>query len=102
VGQTATYQLTSVDGDHISVNKTVKFTVSGTPITPGLTPAPMPLSSMEMKGKMTGTSSMDLSKLVPTQATADLQFAMNMGMKIANTNMPMAMKIAVNFSLEAH
>jgi hypothetical protein len=102
VGQTATYQLASVDGDHISVNKTVNFTVSGTPSTPGLTPAPMPLSSMEMKGKMTGTSSIDLSKLVPTQATADLQFGMNMGMKIANTNMPIAMKIAVNFNLEAH
>lgn len=101
--QTSTFQLTSVDGDHISVSKTVDFTMKGTP-KQGQSPAsaPMPVGSMDMNGKLTATSAMDLSKLMPLQSTLDGQFDLNMSMKSPKGNMPMAVKANLNLTMESH
>lgn len=103
VDVTATYQLASVQGDHITINKTVDFAMSGSPKAGAATPTPMPMGSMNLNGKMTGSSTMDLSKLMPLQSTWDGQFGMNMGMNgTANKTQSFAMKMDVSLSLEAH
>lgn len=101
--QTSTFQLTSVDGDHISVSKTVDFTLKGTPQqakSPAATP--MPMGSMDMNGNLTANSAMDLSKLMPLQSTLDGKLVMNMSMKTPKGNMPMAMKANLNLTMESH
>lgn len=100
---TETVQLTSVDGDHISVSKEINLGVKGTPQPKQGAPAmPMPMSSLDVTGKLTGTSAMDLSKLVPLQANWDGQFAINASMKTPKGNMPMTAKADLNLTLESH
>ena len=104
MAQTATFQLTSAEGDHISISKTADFTVKGSPqkIQQSSTPAMMPFGSMDLKGTLKGTSALDLSKVIPMQSTGDLELAMNMGIKSPKGNQPMSVKMHINFSLEAH
>lgn len=102
VDQTSTFQLTSVDGDHISVSKTIDFAMKGTPQPPKSAPTPMPIGSMDMSGNLTSTSAMDLSKLLPLQANWDGQFAINMSMKTPKGNQPMAMKANLTLTMESH
>jgi hypothetical protein len=90
---TETVQLTSVDGDHISVSKEIDLGAKGLPI---------PVGSMDVTGKLTGTSAMDLSKLVPLQANWDGQFAINTSMKTPKGNMPMTAKADLNLTMESH
>lgn len=101
---TATYQLTSADGDHVSVSKTVDFTLKGSPQkNQQAAAAPMmPFGSVDVNGSMKGTSAFDLSKLIPLQSTSDIQVAMSMGMKTPKGSQPMSMKMDINVGLEAH
>lgn len=102
INTTATYQLESVDGDRISVSKKVDFSVNGSPTGPGVMPTPMPMGSVNISGDWTGTSALDLAKVLPTQSTSDIKLAMNMAPKSGNATQSMAMKMDINFSLEAH
>lgn len=100
---TETIQLTSVDGDHISLSKDVDFGMNGTPQPKqGAAAMPIPMGSMDITGKLTGTSAMDLSKLMPLQASWDGQFAINMSMKTPKGNMPMNAKADLNLTMESH
>ncbi len=103
IDQTTDYQLVSVDGDHISVSKTLDISVHGTPEMPknqGTTAMPMP--AMEISGKLTGTSALDLAKLLPVQANWDGNLTVSISMKTPKGNMPMTVKVGINLSLEAH
>ncbi len=103
IDQTADYQLVSVDGDHISVSKTLDFAMHGTPEMPkNQNATPMAMPAMEISGRLTGTSALDLSKLLPLQANWEGDLTVNMTIKTPKSSMPMSVKVGVNFSLEAH
>jgi len=103
VGQTAIFQLTSVEGDRISVNKTVDFTMNGTPqMNQNSGAMVMAMGSMKIDGQLTGSSAMDLSKLIPTQANLNGQLAFNMSMKGPKGNQPISAKANLSFTIESH
>jgi hypothetical protein len=88
VEQTGTYELVSLDGDKVGAKFNLEFSAAGQK-----TPAPQ-TANLQMTGQATGTANLDLSKLVGSSATMDMQMEMPMANK-------QTMKMGMNMSMEA-
>jgi hypothetical protein len=100
IDQTADYQLVSVDGDHISTTATLTQSAANQKIqNPAMGSVQMNL--IKMTNNATGTVATDLSKLIPLQATIDMHMDMNSEVTVGNKKQPVAMKMAMNMTMEA-
>jgi hypothetical protein len=62
----------------------------------------VPMTLNDMKANGTGTITSDLSRLVPTQFKMDFQMEMNSEIAMGNKKQPIAMKMGINFTMEAN
>jgi hypothetical protein len=100
IDQTADYQLVSVEGDHLNTTVTLTQNAANQKIQgPGMGGAQLNL--IQYTGKGTGNITADLSKLVPSQASADMHIEMNAEVVMGAKKQPMDMKMDVNFTSEA-
>jgi hypothetical protein len=99
--QTETYELVSVDGNHLNMNFKVEQDAANQKMqNPAMKGAQVNLIKLTTTGS--GTSESDLSKLMPTKASMDLHMEMNAEINANNKKMPMGMKMDMNMSLESH
>jgi len=84
--QTGTYELVSVEGDHLST----KFSGGFNSTSPA---GQAPAAAGQVSGNMSGTANLDLSKLVGSAANMDMHMEMPMGKQ--------SMKMDMNMSIEA-
>jgi hypothetical protein len=97
---TTTYQLASLDGDHVGTSFTVNQSAKDQTVENAMGGgAQVHLSKMTSTGS--GTRTGDLSKLGPTQATFDMHMDMTSEINMNGKNMPMDMKMDMNFSIES-
>lgn len=100
LNQTADYQLVSVDGDHVSTTSTLTQSAANQKIqNPAMGSVQMNL--IQMTNNATGSAAADLSKLMPLQATMDTHMEMNSEVTVGNKTQPLAMKMAMNVTMEA-
>ena len=89
VEQTGTYELTAMEGDHLTAKLNVGFKATNS-----APQAAAAANAAQMGGNATGTANLDLSKLVGSSVTLDMHMEMPMG-KMGT------MKMGMNMSVEA-
>jgi hypothetical protein len=94
-----TYQLVSMDGDHVTTSFTLDQTAGNQTVQNAGSPVPMTLLNLKANGN--GTVVSDLSKFVPTQMTMNFHMEMNSEVNAGNKKQPINMKMDMNFSLDA-
>jgi hypothetical protein len=100
VNQVGDYQLVSVEGDHVSMS----FTQSQSAANQKMQNSSMgnvQMNVLQMTNGTTGNLAMDLSKLMPLQATMDSHTEMNSEITAGGKKQPMDMKIGMNISIES-
>jgi len=98
--ETATYELVSVDGDHITAKSSFVQNASNqkiqSPVMPG-----MKIDLTKMTGRGTGELQLDLAQLLPSMTTADSHSEFSMGMNAGGQKQSMNMKMDVSLKFEA-
>ncbi len=100
LNQTTTYELVSVDGDHIAAKSTVVQTAANQKIQNPAMPG-MALDLLKMNGRGSGELKMDLAQLLPVEAAMDSHSEFSMGMNVGGQKQNMEMKIDLNLRLES-
>jgi hypothetical protein len=100
IDQTVTYQLVSIDGEHLTLKAAIAQRASNqkiqNPAMPGLK-----VDLIKMAGKGSGDFTVDLAQLLPSKGTADLQSDHTMGMNVGGQKQTMTMKMNQKVRLEA-
>jgi hypothetical protein len=100
VEQTETHELTSMDGDVITVKTVATQTASGQKMQGGAAPG-MKMDLDKMTGKATGTTTVNLTKAVPTAGTTTAHTEMEMSMAAGGQKQSMTMKMDMSSSVES-
>jgi hypothetical protein len=99
ITQTTGYQLASVDGENLTVKSTVTQSAANqkieSPAMPGLK-----MDLNKMTGKGTGEARINLTQVLPAQATMDSKSEIEMAMNLGGQKQAMAMKMDVKLKLE--
>lgn len=100
VDQTETYEITALDGDQVTLNTTVIQHAANqkmqNPAMPGLN---VDIGKMETKG--TGTTTLNLSKLMPASAAVDGHTEMAMSMNAGGKKQSMEMNMDMTMKFES-
>lgn len=100
LNQTTTYELLSVDGDHITAKSAFVQNASNQKIQSPAMPG-MKIDLTKMTGRGTGELQLDLAQLLPSMATADSHSEFSMGMNAGGQKQSMNMKVDLSLKLEA-
>jgi hypothetical protein len=100
VDQTETYEITALDGDQVTLNTTVTQHAANqkmqNPAMPGLN---VDIGKMETKG--TGTTTLNLSRLMPASAAVDGHTEMAMSMNAGGKKQSMEMNMDMTMKFES-
>jgi hypothetical protein len=100
IDQTADYQLTSVQGDHVNATFTLTQSAANQKVqNPAMGNAQMNL--IQYTGSGTGNVTTDLSKLMAIQASMDMHIDMNSQITMGTKTQPLNMKMGMNMTLES-
>ncbi len=99
ISQTATYELVSIDGESVVLKSSLVQSAANqkiqNPAMPGIK-----LDLTKMSGNGTGESKLELSQILPTEATADSHSEVNMGMNMGGQKQSMSMKMDINLKFQ--
>lgn len=99
--QTETYELVSVDGDHLKMKFSVEQDASNQKMqNPAMKGAQLNVIKLATTGS--GTSESDLSKLMPATAGMDMHMEMNSEVAANGKKSSLNMKMDMNISMESH
>ncbi|HEX4264823.1 MAG TPA: DUF6263 family protein [Verrucomicrobiae bacterium] len=100
IDQTADYQLTSVQGDHVNTTFTLTQNAANQKVqNPSM--GNMQLNLLQYTGNGTGNVTTDLSKLMALQATMKMDIDMNSEMTMGAKTQPLIMKMGMDMTLES-
>jgi hypothetical protein len=98
--QTIGFELVSVDGDHVNLRSTITQTAANQKIqNPSVPTVKMDLT--KLAGSGSGTSVLDLGKIIPISGTLDEKTEMVMGMTVGQQKQTMDMKMDINVAIES-
>ncbi len=100
VDQTATCELVSVEGDRLTVKRTIVQRAARQKIENPAMPG-MKVDLTKMTGKGSGELSLDLGKLLPSAGTTGFHSEAVMGLNLGGQNQVLTMKMDVELRLEA-
>jgi hypothetical protein len=100
IDQTLAYELVAVEGDRITLRSTLSQNAANqkiqNPAMPGLK-----VDLNKMTGAGTGSSTYDLTHIMPVTGTLDEEIGINMGMNVGQQKQAMDMKMDMNITLES-
>lgn len=100
IDQTLAYELVAVEGDRITLRSTLSQNAANqkiqSPAMPGLK-----VDLNKMTGAGTGSSTYDLTHIMPVTGTLDEKIGINMGMNVGQQKQAMDMKMDMNITLES-
>jgi len=100
IDQTATYELTAIEEDHITARLTIAQSAANQKIQNPTMPA-LKLDLTKMVGNGGGDLTLDLTKIVPPQATLASHSELSMNMNTSGQKQTMEMKLDLNVQIEA-
>jgi hypothetical protein len=100
IQQTATYQLASVEGERVIVKGSMVQTAADQKIQNPAIPA-LKMDVAKMTGEGNANLAFDLSRLLPSRATAESRAQISMEMNVGGQKQAMTMKTDMNIRLEA-
>jgi hypothetical protein len=100
IQQTATYQLASVEGERVIVKGSMVQTAADQKIQNPAIPA-LKMDVAKMTGEGNANLAFDLSRLLPSRATAESRAEISMEMNVGGQKQAMTMKTDMNIRLEA-
>jgi Family of unknown function (DUF6263) len=100
LNQTTTYELVSIDGDHVTAKDSFVQSASNQKIQSPAMPG-MKIDLTKMNGRGTGEMQLDLAQLLPSMATVDSHSDFTMGMDAGGQKQTMNMKLDLNLRFEA-
>lgn len=100
VDQTETYEITSLDGDAVTLNTTVTQHAANQKMqNPAMPALNVDIGKMETKG--TGTAMLNLARLMPASATVDGHTEMAMSMNVSGKKQTMEMNMDMTMKFES-
>ena len=99
IDETTTYELQSLDKDQLTAKATIEQQAANQKIQSPAMPG-MKVDLEKLVGSGTGTFTIDLSQILPSEGNADLHTEMSMGMGAGDQKQSMAMKMDVSVRLE--
>ncbi len=100
IDQMATYEIVSLEEDHITAKITIAQRAANQKMQNPAMPA-VKLDLTKMVGNGGGDLTLDLTKLIPTQATLESHSELSMNMNNAGQKQTMNMKLDLNVRIEA-
>lgn len=100
INQTVTYQLVSVQGDQFKAKITLTQRAANQKIQNPSMPGMM-IDVTKMAGRGSGDISLDLARLMPTQATIDTHSEVSMQMNAGGRKQAMQMKVDTNIRMKS-
>lgn len=100
IDQTITYKLVSLDGDRLNIRSLITQTAGNQKISNPAMPT-LKMDLTKMTANATGTTTVDLGKLLPVAATLAEKTETVMGMNIGQQKQTMDMKINMNLTIES-
>lgn len=98
LNQSASYELTSMEGDKIAVATTIKQQAANQKIQNPAMPG-MKMDLTKMEGTGTGKIVGDLTQILPSEGTMELKTDMAMGMDVGGQQQKMNMNVNINLRL---
>jgi uncharacterized protein DUF6263 len=99
ISQTATYQVVSLEGEHLATKATIVQSAANqqiqSPAMPGLK-----VNLTKMTGAGNGEMKFDLARTLPVEATMESHTELSMAMNLGGQNQAMTMKIDMNLRSE--
>ena len=100
VDQTANCELISIEGEHLTIKRTITQHASNQKIeNPAMPGVKVDLAKMDGKGS--GELNLDLGKLLPSTGTTEFHSEMAMGINLGTQKQSITMKMDLNLRLEA-
>ncbi len=100
IDQTATYELVSIEGERVTASSTIAQSAANQKIQNPVMPA-LKLDLTKMTGNGNGKITLDLSQLLPQEATVELHSESSMAMNAGDQKQTMTLKTEMNVRLEA-
>jgi hypothetical protein len=100
INQTATYELVSLDGDRATISSTLNQTAANQKISNPSMPG-MKVEVAKMSSNGAGKTILDLSKILPIEATMDIKTAMTMKIPAGGDQQTMDMTMDMNLKMES-
>jgi hypothetical protein len=100
INQTETCELVSIEGDRLNVKSTIVQRAANQTIENPALPG-MKVQLTKMTGNGTGNTTLDLGKLLPSEATVDIHSEVSMGMNMGQQKQTITIKTDTNIRLEA-
>ena len=99
IDQTATYQLVSIDGEHLTAKSTMTQSATHQKIENPAMPG-VKVDVNKMIGNGTNDVTLDLAKLLPAEGNGELHSELSMEMNMGGQKQPMDMKMDLKIHLE--
>ena len=99
IQQTTTTELVSVDGERITTKSLISQTAGKQQIQSPMAPG-MKVDLSKMTGSGTGTSTLDMTRLLPIEAVVDYNSDLSMSVNVAGQNQPMSTKVVMNMKMQ--
>ncbi|HSY17658.1 MAG TPA: DUF6263 family protein [Candidatus Acidoferrales bacterium] len=100
IDQTINYELVSLDGDRLILRSTILQNAANQKIESPAMPG-MKMDLNKMTGAGTGSTTLDLGKIMPSAGSMDEKTEINMGMNIGQQKQAMDMKMNIKITLES-
>lgn len=100
IDQTVVYELTALEGESITAKSTITQTAANQKIQSPAMPA-LKLDLTKMEGHGTGEITLELSKIIATDAAAEIHSDLSMAMDTGGQKQTMAMKLDSNITVKS-
>ena len=100
VDQTITYKLVSVDGDRLTLRNVISQSAPNQKVQNTVMPG-LKSNLTKMSGNGTGSTTLDLGKIMPVSATLEDKTEIAMGMNLGGQQQNMEMKMKINVTIES-
>jgi len=100
VDQSINYELVSIDGDRLTLRNTIRQSSANQKVESPAMPGTK-IDLIKMTGNGTGSTTLDLGKIMPITGTMDEKTESSMVMNIGQQKQPMDMKMSLKLTLEA-
>lgn len=100
IDQTADYELVAIEGDRLTLRSTVKQSSANQKIESPAMPG-MKMDLIKMTGTATGSTTLDLGKVMPVAATVDGKNESSMAMNVGQQKQTMDTKMTLKVTFEA-